>query len=119
MRFITYNKFLGTQLPTFNVKNMLGEDYQELVNHFGNVPAVFEAESELNEVAYNKAMQSHFVCKTGDTYDVIVYTCDGIRPYTRGNFFMHEGVGYLAINGNVSHDDYDLGSMQQLKDVIS
>ena len=82
-----YNQFLGTQLPTLNVKNMLGEDYLALVDHFGDVPAVFEAESELNEVAYNKAMQSLVVTKNGETYDVIVYACDGVSPYVRGNFF--------------------------------
>ena len=114
-----YNKFLGTQLPTLNVKNMLGDDYQKLVSYFGDTPAVFEAEPELNKMACDKAMQGHFVCKSGDTYDVIVYTCDGISPYTRGNFFMHEGVRYLAINGNVDHNDYDLNNMEQLKDVIS
>ena len=119
MRFHMYNQFLGTQLPSLDVKNMLGDDYQELVSYFGDAPAVFEAEPELNEIAYNKAMQGHFVCKTGDTYDVIVYTCDGISPYTRGNLFMHEGVKYLAINGNVSSDDYDLNNMEQLRDVMS
>ena len=106
MRFHAYNQFLGTQLP------MLGSSYQDLVDHFGDTPAVFEAESELNEIAYNKAMNGHFVCKTGDTYDVIVYTCDGTSPYTRGNLFMHEGTKYLAINGNVSSDDYDLNNME-------
>jgi len=114
-----YNQFLGTQLPTLDVKNMLGDVYQDLVDHMGGVPTVFEAEPELNEVAYNKAMQGHFVCKTGDTYDVIVYTCDGTTPYTRGNLFMHEDVMYLAINGNVSSDDYELNNMERLKDVMS
>ena len=118
MRYHMYNQFLGTQVQTLNVKNMLGDSYQELVNHFGSIPAVFEAESELNETAYNKAMKSHFVCKSGDTYDVIVYTCDGTSPYIRGNFFMHEGVNYLAITGKVLHDNYDLNSMDQLEDVI-
>lgn len=118
MRYHMYNQFLGTQVNTLNVKNMLGDSYQELVNHFGSIPAVFEAESELNEAAYNKAMQSHFVCKSGDTYDVIVYACDGTSPYIRGNFFMYEGVNYLAINGKVLHDNYDLNSMDQLEDVI-
>ena len=47
MRFHMYNKFLGTQLPTLDVKNMLGDDYQELVSYFGDAPAVFEAEPEL------------------------------------------------------------------------
>ena len=119
MRYHMYNQFLGTQLPVLNVKNMLGEDYGELVNHFGDVPAVFEAELELNEVAYNKAMQSLVVQKSGETWDVIVYACDGVIPYVRGNYFVHEGVGYLAINGVVDHEEYDLGSMDQLKDVLS
>ena len=118
MRYHMYNQFLGTQIHPLNIKNMLGNNYQDLVDHFGNVPAVFEAEAELNEVAHNKAMKSHFVCKTGNTYDVIVYACDGTNPYVRGNFFAHEGVNYLAINGKVLHDNYDLSNMDQLEDVI-
>jgi hypothetical protein len=114
-----YNQFLGTQLPVLNVKNMLGEDYQGLVDHFGDVPAVFEAESELNEVAYNKAIQSLIVSKSGETYDVIVYACDGVSPYVRGNYFVNEGVGYLAINGVVNHEEYDLSKMKTLGEVIS
>ena len=119
MRFHMYNQFLGTQLPVLDVKNMLGEDYRALVDHFGDVPAVFEAESELNEVAYNKAMQSLVVSKSGETWDVIVYACDGVSPYVRGNFFYHEGVSYLAINGVVNHEEYDFVKMDQLKDVLS
>lgn len=118
MRFDMYNQFLSTQLPVLNVKNMLGEDYSELVNHFGDVPAVFEAERELNEIAYNKAMQGFVVKKSGETWDVIVYACDGDSPYVRGNYFMNEGVSYLAINGVVNHEEYDLSRMDQLKDVL-
>ena len=119
MRYYTYNQFLATQLHPLNVKNMLGEDYQSIVDYFGSVPAVFEADPDLNMAAYNKAMQSLFLQKSGETYDVIVYTCDGVSPYVRGNFFTHEGVDYLAINGKVVHEYYDLGSMARLKDVIS
>lgn len=119
MRFHMYNQFLGTQLPLSGVREMLGEDYESLVDYFGGVPAVFEAEKELNEIAYNKAMQGFVVKKSGETWDVIVYACDGVNPYVRGNYFMNEGVGYLAINGVVNHEEYDLNKMDLLKDVLS
>ena len=118
MRFHRYNQFLATQLSVLNVRNMLGESYGELVDYFGGVPAVFEAESESNRDAYDKAMNSLFVRESGETYDVLVYGCDGVEPYCRGNFFRHEGVSYLAMSGKVSMGDYDLSSMRVLRDVI-
>lgn len=119
MRKHKYIQFLSTQLHPQDVKNMLGEDnYQDLVNYFGKIPAVFEAENESNKIAYEKAMSSHFLRKVGDTYEVIVYTCDGTTPYIKGNYFKHRDRHYLAMSGNVCHEDYDLNSMDQLKDVI-
>ena len=118
MRKHNYIQFLSTQLHPLNVNNMLGESYQDLVDYFGKIPAVFEAEDGLNKIAYDKAMSSHFLRKVGDTYEVIVYTCDGTTPYVKGNYFKHHDKHYLAMIGNVQYDDYDLNSMDQLKDVI-
>ena len=36
MRYHMYNQFLGTQIHPLNIKNMLGNNYQDLVDHFGN-----------------------------------------------------------------------------------
>jgi hypothetical protein len=97
---------------------MLGESYNELVNYFGSVPAVFEVDEERNRDAYDKAMNSLFVRESGETYDVLVYGCDGAEPYCRGNVFSYEGVSYLAMSGKVNMLDYDLKSMRVFKDVI-
>jgi len=118
MRFHRYNQFLSTQLSLSNVKDMLGESYEDLVNYFGRVPAVFEVDEERNRDAYDKVMNILFVRESGETYDVLVYGCDGVEPYCRGNFFRHGGVSYLAMSGKVDMGDYDLESMRVFRDVI-
>ena len=126
MRLHKYNSFLSTQLSFPEIEDILGsEDHQQLINHFKDRsdkmirPAVFEAEEELNKDAYDMSMNSFVVCKQNETYDVIVYTCDGTKPYRKGNYFTRDGRSYLAYTGLVQIDDYDLESMERLKDVLA
>ncbi len=126
MRFHRYNAFLSTQLSFQDIQNILGrKSYQQLINHFKDRsdemirPAVFDAELEINKDAYDMAMKSFVVCKHHDSYDVIVYTCDGRQPYRKGNYFIREGRGYLAYTGLINHDDYSLESMEILQDVLA
>jgi hypothetical protein len=119
MRYHKYNNFLSTQLSLKCIEDILGvESHQLLINHFGEKPAVFEADDALNKEAHDMAMNSFVVCKQKVTYDVIVYTCDGKQPYRRGNYFIKEGRSYLAFTGFVNHDDYNFSSMKTLKDFI-
>lgn len=119
MRFHRYNNFLKTQLSYQDVKNILGdEDTKSLIDHFGNMPAVFEADAELNKTAYDMAMNSRFVCKQGDTYDVIVYTCDGKMPYRKGNYFTVEDRRYLAYKEIIT-DFEGLTDMTTLVNVLA
>ena len=126
MRFHNYNKFLSSQLTFSDIQNILSEDeYNQLVNHFKDRsdemirPAIFEAEEDLNKEAHNMAMNSHVVCRQNETYDVIVYTCDGKLPYRKGNYFMKEGVGYLAYTGVINAEDYDMSNMKTLREVLT
>ena len=126
MRLHRYNAFLSTQLSFHDIDEIIGsESHQQLINHFKDRsdkmirPAVFEAEEELNSKAHNMAMNSHVVCNQSNSYDVIVYTCDGTQPYRKGNYFVRNGKSYLAYTGVVDIEDYDLTSMKSLKDVIA
>ena len=126
MRFHRYNAFLSTQLSFNDVENILGkEKHKQLINHFKDrsdkmlYPAVFEAEEELNKDAYDMAMNSFVVCKQKDTYDVIVYTCDGKQPYRKGNYFISsDGRSYLAYTGTINIKDYDIDKMKTLQSVL-
>ena len=125
MRLHRYNAFLSTQLSFHDIDEIIGsESHQQLINHFKDRsdkmirPAVFEAEEELNKEAYDMSMNSFFVCKQNETYDVIVYTCDGKQPYRKGNYFTKNGRSYLAYTGLIQIENYDLGSMKRLKDVL-
>ena len=120
MRLNRYNGFLSTQLYLHDIDDILdSESQQQLINHFGERPAIFEAEEEFNKDAHNMAMNSYVVCKQPNSYDVIVYTCDGTQPYRKGNYFVRDGNSYLAYAGVLDIKDYDLTSMKVLKDVIA
>jgi hypothetical protein len=120
MRYDNYNIFLSSQISFPKVKKMLGdESHKRLISHFGENPAVFEAEVDINKEAYDMAMNSFVVCKHADSCDVIVYTCDRVQPYRKGNYFTRNDRSYLAYTGVVSIEDYDLTKMKTLKDVIS
>ncbi len=91
MRFHSYNRFLSSQLSFQDIQRILGEeDHKYLIDHFGESPAVFDAELVLNEEAYDMAMNSFVVCKHSSSYDVIVYTCDGRQPCRKGNYFIKD-----------------------------
>jgi len=126
MRFHMYNQFLTTQLTFQDIEELLGsEKHNQLIDHFKVCsdemirPAVFEAEKSSNKKAYDMAMNSFFVCKQGETYDVIVYTCDGKQPYRKGNYFVKDSKGYLAYTGLVQIEDYDISNMKVLSDVLT
>ena len=120
MRYHKYINFLSSQLSFHDIENILGsKSHQQLIDHFSEKPAVFEAEAGLNKDAHDMAMNSFVVCKQNETYDVIVYTCDGKQPYRRGNYFIREDRSYLAYTGFINPDDYEFSSMSLLKDVIS
>ena len=67
----------------------------------------------MNFEVYEMTMDSLFVRKFGDTYDVMVYVEED--AYLKGNYFSVEGIDYLAIGGEVDVSDYDISSMKSLK----
>tara|TARA_B100000035_G_C20558004_1_gene361281 strand:+ start:77 stop:451 length:375 start_codon:yes stop_codon:yes gene_type:complete len=114
------NNLLSRQLPFVDVVNILSAvDYEDLGEYLGCdlyykiLPYVFEVCDEMNFEVYEMTMDSLFVRKFGDTYDVMVYVEED--AYLKGNYFSVEGIDYLAIGGEVDVSDYDISSMKSLK----
>ena len=122
MRTQQYIHFLSKQMNLIDIKNTLGADrYERLRNHFGGAKdlAVWQVNEDEGKEALEKAMSSRFVCKAGNTYDIIVYTKDGTDCYRRGNYFTNAGKSYLAFGGgSLDIENYVLESMPTLIDTI-
>jgi hypothetical protein len=108
------DKILFKQLPFVNVVGIIGDfGYDDLVDYLGNDPYIFEVCDEMNFEVYEMVMDSLFVRKFGDTFDVMIYDESG--DYLKGNYFSVDGINYVAIGSEVDMFDFDVSSMKTLK----
>ena len=120
MRMHQYNKFLSTQLNHDEIVSLLNEEgFNNLKKHMGGHPAIFNADSNLNEVAHKMAMNSKYICSNDMSDDVVVYACDGINPFRKGTYFVRKGKSYLAYCGDPNIDNNQFDELPVLSDVLS
>lgn len=119
MRYHEYNQFLTTQLRYQEVLDLMGKDLLEgLKRHLGGMPAIFCADIDVNEKAYDMAAKSFYMCGNRRGDDVIVYTRDGNDPWRKGTYFEMGGRSYLAYCGRVEMDSNEIEKLPSLNDVL-
>lgn len=121
MRHQQYSYMLSMCLQPKEAMNLLGpEKVKELSGYLAigdDRLCILKADYDFKG-GYDMIMSSRLVTEKVGNYDVIVYGLDGPAPFKRGNYFRHDGIGYLAFGGTHTIDSEDYNNLPQLRSVI-